>query len=406
MKLNNTDSLHMGLHACLHLGIITYIVVDKTFSAEPKYVLPLVLVGVTVSAAMSVFQILATSRKTYFTALSIHLGISMFLTPFLAPIQATEFLFFLAVILGISFQNPFPINLLFASLFNGIILSIRAFVLSRSAFEAQEVVSYEIELGLFLFLVTITTCLMVFYREKLIDSQSEAIRLDGLVDRLTKANLGYQEYAKTIEESSADNERKRVSRDIHDVVGYTLTNNITMMEAIKDMMRINPLGIASLVNSARENAEEGLARVREALHLLRGQRISYPKGRRAIEKLIFVFEQATGVVVELSLDNATWEYSPEVEFALYHVIQESLINAFRHGKASKIRIFFNTDLDTVTLKIRDNGGGSGQFKEDIGIAGMRERIEQLGGNLSAHAIADGFEVTASVQKVVEHENND
>ena len=246
---------------------------------------------------------------------------------------------------------------------------------------------------------------MIYYREKLIDNQRETSRLDSLVERLTIANLGYQEYAKTIEESSTENERKRVTRDIHDIVGYTLTNNITMMEAIKDMMRINPLGVASLVKSARENAEEGLAQVREALHILREQRIDHLKGHGAVEKLISIFEQATGVRVDFILNDGRWNFSKEIDFVLYHIVQESLMNAFRHGKANEIRIFLDADHDHLTLKIRDNGKGAGQLKEDIGIQGMRERTDRLRGTLTAHSIVDGFEVCAIIPIDGESEGN-
>jgi len=80
--------------------------------------------------------------------------------------------------------------------------------------------------------VTAIAFLMVSYRERLIDSEGEVARLDGLVERLVHSNVRYQEYAKMVEEASTENERKRIIRDIHDIVGYTLTNNITMMEAI------------------------------------------------------------------------------------------------------------------------------------------------------------------------------
>lgn len=405
-KLNRTDWFQLTIFAGFHTAAILYIVFDKVYARSPDYVLPLFIIGVAVAWASVSIQTLAASRIVYFIALCVQIAACLLLIPLIAPEQIVEFLLFSIALFGICLHNPFPINLIFAFIFNVGVLTIRALGFVRSGLPAGEILTFELELGLFITLVPIAFCMMIFYREKLIDNQREMGRLDGLVERLTRANLGYQEYARTIEESSIESERKRVTRDIHDIVGYTLTNNITMMEAIKDMMRINPLGVASLVKSARENAEEGLSQVREALHILREQRIDHPKGRRAVERLINIFEQATGVHVEFVLSNGSWNFAEEVDFVLYHVIQESLMNAFRHGKAHEIRIFLDSNLDELTLKIRDNGKGASQFKEDIGIAGMRERTEHLGGRLTAYTIIDGFEVFATIPMTMVNENND
>ena len=405
-KLTRIDWFQIAVSAGFHTGAILYIVIDRTFAGSLDHVLPLFLICVVTAWATSSIQTLATNRIVYFIALCIHIAVCLLLVPLTAPKQIVEFLLFSVVLFGICLHNPFPIDLIFASIFNVVALSIHAIVLVRSGLPSGEVLTHELELGLFITLVPIATCTMIYYREKLIDNQRETSRLDDLVARLTRANLGYQEYAKTIEESSIENERKRVTRDIHDIVGYTLTNNITMMEAIKDMMRINPLGVASLVKSARENAEEGLAQVREALHILREQRIDHLKGRGAVEKLISNFEQATGVQVHLILNDGRWIFSKEIDFVLYHVVQESLMNAFRHGKADEIRIFLDTDHDQLTLKIRDNGKGASEFKDDIGIDGMRERTEHLGGGLTAHSIVDGFEVCAIIPINGESDSND
>jgi signal transduction histidine kinase len=78
------------------------------------------------------------------------------------------------------------------------------------------------------------------------------------------------------------------------------------------------------------------------------------------------------------------------------VVQESLMNSFRHGKASRVRIFLRRQDEDIVLKVSDNGMGAAIFVEGIGLAGMRERLGKLGGTLSARGVAGGFDVIASV----------
>jgi signal transduction histidine kinase len=285
-----------------------------------------------------------------------------------------------------------------SAVINGIVVAGGWALLLGKGMPAYAVATHQLGYSLVALLLTAFTGLAVRYRERLIDSRAETTRLDLLMERLTRANLNYQEYAKSIQEFSIESERKRITRDIHDIVGYTLTNNITMMEAITDTMRTNPLGVPSLVSAARSNSEEGLARVREALHLLRETKIPYPTGLRAIDRLTTVFERATGVDVEFAYSELAWRFCGDIDSALYHVVQESLVNSFRHGKATRVRVFLEDEGARVRLSIKDNGEGKLEYTEGIGLLGMRERIEAVGGTFSARSKPWGFEVSVAVPK--------
>ncbi len=335
--------------------------------------------------------------KRYFAALTVHALCVISLARWIAGDLGLEVALFGSLTVGLCFYNPFPLSALLSAVANGIILIIRGFALCSHGLGARSVMEQELTYTLALAALTVLASGVVLYREHLIDYQKENERLDGLVDRLTRANVGYQEYAKSVEETSIEGERKRITRDIHDIVGYTLTNNITMMEAITDMMNINPLGVGHLVKLARNNAQEGLSRVREALHLLRGREIEYPKGLRAVERIARQFELATGVRVEFAFSEVPWDFPEELDSLLYHLVQVSLVNSFRHGKASLIRMFLARRGDTIEFKISDNGAGASEFVEGIGLSGMRERLARLGGSLLAGPVTGGFEVTAVVK---------
>lgn len=347
------------------------------------------------SLASLVAQVRARRVPAYFAAL----GAQIVATTLCVSLSRADIVLVIpllcALAAGICIHNPFPVAVAIALGATGAVLGVGALVHqddgADTAYRALVWMS-----AVFVAPVAVFSSLAIRYRETLIDTQAEAARLDALVDRLTRANLRYQEYATSVGESSTENERKRITRDIHDIVGYTLTNNITMMEAITDTMRLNPLGVAHLVEVARANAQEGLARARDALHQLRGRDIGYPRGKEAILRLTTIFEQATGVRTEVAFTDVPWQFAEELDSALYHVVQESLINSFRHGKATVIRLFLSRENGRILLRVRDNGLGAESMSEGIGLSGMRERLEKLGGDLTAGNAPGGFDVVASV----------
>ena len=119
-------------------------------------------------------------------------------------------------------------------------------------------------------------------------------------------------------------------------------------------------------------------------------------GISAIQKLVNTFENATGVKVQVEFSNMPWSTGIETDYILYHMVQEGMTNALRHGKATLIRILFWKEDSGIRISIQDNGEGSTEIKKGIGLIGMSERIEQRGGILNAYNIDGGFELSAWV----------
>jgi signal transduction histidine kinase len=245
-------------------------------------------------------------------------------------------------------------------------------------------------------LLSFAVCLMTKYREMLIPMQRNISRLNEAVIEVTKANFRYQDYAQEAEERSRRMERLRLTRDIHDVVGYTMTNAMMMTEAAKLMALNEPEKIPDFMERARRSIENGMNQIRGVLHSLRSHEEQQEEGFAGIVKLVRLFEIATGVHVRLEFGTVVWEFDTEVGSILYHFIQEGLINAFRHGKASEIRILFNREDRGISISIRDNGVGADTIEEGIGLQGMRERLSTVGGRLDLSPLVDGFAVSAYV----------
>jgi len=234
-----------------------------------------------------------------------------------------------------------------------------------------------------------------FLLKKYIDKENLARRMDKAVLHLTSANVGFQRYMRIVEEQSIINERNRITRELHDSIGYTLTNLIMLMEAAIRMKKEDFDELQLLNKKARDHAKEGFKEIRGALHSIRSMEMEKVKGITAIQKLITVFEQATGMKVDVEYCNLrNTVFSEEINVIIYRFIQEGMTNAFRHGNATHIRVNFWQDNSKIIVNIQDNGSGCNEVKEGMGLIGMRERLKHIGGKLSNINVTNGFLITA------------
>lgn len=330
-------------------------------------------------------------------ALGIRIAAFLAAMALVAGARPVEILLLCGLIAETAVYEPFPQNIVIGS---GVVLA--SLGIRQAAFMAGrhlalgEALFGQIDFLFLGFFLVASTGLASRYREELICVAREKKRLDETAVKLTRLNLQYQDFAASAAEAAMEDERKRITRDIHDVVGYTLTNNIAMMEAATDMMRRNPFGVPALIHTARENAQEGLDLIRDALYRLRRSEVQMPSGLRAVTRMCRIFERATGVRVRLELGNAAWSYGDAMDSALYHLVQEALINSFRHGRARTVTVQMAEQDGTVLASIGDDGRGAAVFREGIGLRGMRERIEALDGGLSFDGVHGGFTVLARI----------
>ena len=354
-----------------------------------RLLLPALLVATTASA------MLVKKLWTYYLLLAAQqLSIIGFVALFVrVPIAHTLALTF--VIIELSYIEPYPRSMLISlavlagSVF---IVAIDALLREKAASDWLTLIGPPVPLAALALLLPRVT----LYRENVAQLTHEREHLGDSVVSLTRANSEYQNYAVVATERAEEQERLRVTREIHDIVGYTLTNNIMLMEAALRLMHENVLALPSIIETARENAKEGLASIRAALYKLRSAELAYPAGVKAISRMVRTFEQATMVEVRCEFGNAPWTISEQVDAGLYHLVQECLVNSYRHGKAKHIRIMFYRQNDRVEVDIDDDGVGAADYTEGIGLKGMSERMAAVGGSVSVVARPGRFTVHASV----------
>ncbi len=307
-----------------------------------------------------------------------------------------ELILYSSLIIEISFYLSFPGNLIVQSIIFFLFIltqgDVSAWQLNISRVSIHDLIATTV------YSLTIITVSLMLKQStaKGIEKTKKIIHLDSAITQLTDANIGFQSYVKTLEMQTLIEERKRVSREIHDTVGYVLTNIIMMMEAAALLPNEKKTKRNEILLTAKGQAQKGLAETRAALRHLRNERIVKTYGTNMIKELVSVFQQATGIEIQVEYGNLAGFTNDRIDAIIFRTIQEGMTNAFRHGMATVIRINFWISGKKLRVSIHDNGIGSKEIVDGIGVAGMRERISGIGGTIDIRNVDDGFKIDVEI----------
>jgi Signal transduction histidine kinase len=198
---------------------------------------------------------------------------------------------------------------------------------------------------------------------------------------LAEINIQLQDIAAQAELTTVIKERTRIAREIHDVVAYTITNLLALLNTHREKLKAAGEIFPTELEQARTLARDGLGEVREVLRTLReGDHEKY-NGLASIKRLIAVFRQATGIEVDLNFGEVSQFLGESYEKVIYRVVQEALTNAFRHGQATQIFVSFCYYKGNIEVTVHDNGIGTINPSGGFGLIGIKERVAELGGSV-------------------------
>ncbi len=203
-------------------------------------------------------------------------------------------------------------------------------------------------------------------------------------------------------------ERTRIARELHDVVAHHMSLMAIRAESAPHRLGALPDPVRAEFGLLSGSAREALADMRRLLGVLRsyqppgkeqpGARAPQP-GLPDLPGLVDTARQA-GMTVELSAPPAPDRVPPGAGVCAYRIVQEALSNAGRHAAGAPVTVSVRHDADNVTLHVTNGpgvtaGSRANGHRPGHGLAGMRERVELLGGSLSAGpAPGGGFAVSA------------
>jgi signal transduction histidine kinase len=135
------------------------------------------------------------------------------------------------------------------------------------------------------------------------------------------------------------------------------------------------------ISFALDQANNGLKELRKTIHEVNNNQHLNINLIKMIYRLKTTIEYTTKISITFNHNNTPCTIGKHNDEIAYRVIQESLTNSIRHGKATNVHIYAGIENNGVRFIIQDNGVGFSELKEGFGIKGMRERIYHAGGRI-------------------------
>lgn len=251
--------------------------------------------------------------------------------------------------------------------------------------------------------VSVNMVLFIIYCISVIQNQRGTIdEVNTLYEKLSKANEDLRianeqlkEYSKITEKMGETRERNRLAREIHDTLGHTLTGILAGLDACLTTIDISPQETKKQLEMIAGVTRQGINEVRRSVNKLRPDALERLNLESAIRKMIMEVESVSNTRITFVSEVAPLKFDADEEDAIYRVIQESITNAIRHGKATQIRIHIESVNGEIILTIKDNGVGCKEMKKGFGTRHIVERIQMLKGSVEFDG-SDGFTVTARI----------
>ena len=189
--------------------------------------------------------------------------------------------------------------------------------------------------------------------------------------------------------SAQEEERKKISRELHDVIAQTLTTINVRLTALKKEAALSTKGLERSIACTQQLVEESVNIVHRFARELRPTVLDDLGLIPALHTFMKNFREETGIHVSLSAFAAVEQVNGEKRTVLYRVAQEALTNVARHAHASHAEVKIQKLDGGICMKIKDNGKGFQQERvlqaergRRLGLLGMRERLQMVGGNFT------------------------
>ncbi len=201
-----------------------------------------------------------------------------------------------------------------------------------------------------------------------------------------------------------EEERKRISRELHDVIAQTLAGINVRLGALKMEASVNAEGLEQNIAITQQLVQKSVEVVHRFARELRPSVLDDLGLIPALRTFLETYKEETGIRVSLSAFAAVEQVNGDKRTVLYRVAQEALANVARHAHASEATVKIEKLDGAVCLKIIDNGKGfpaervlHAKKQKRLGLLGMRERVEMVNGTFAIEsALGQGTTIQAQI----------
>lgn len=221
--------------------------------------------------------------------------------------------------------------------------------------------------------------------------------LESLVEQRTAALRRLSVKLLTVQ----DEERRRIARELHDSLGQDLT----AAKISLDMLAQESTCSSAYLQEARSLVDRSISDTRTLSHLLHPPLLDEAGFVSAARWYVEGFGRRSGISTELQLPEHTYRLPRQTETALFRILQEALTNVHRHSCSRTVEVRVEGDDSRVVLTVKDFGMGVPREVLDrfwktgnagVGLAGIRERLKELGGFLEIESNIDGTILRATI----------
>jgi len=187
-------------------------------------------------------------------------------------------------------------------------------------------------------------------------------------------------------------ERNRIARDIHDTLGHQWMATIMQLEMVEQLIHKEPDLAKQRIIEIKDTARESMKSVRGVVETL--QEDGKLTLTQALIGMILKFEKRSGLKIQYKFKGDI-EYKKHINDTVFRLVQESITNATRHGKAQNVTIEITFKKKIIVFEIKDDGIGATDITKGFGLNGMTERIKKIGGDIDFDG-SDGFKVSGII----------
>lgn len=212
-----------------------------------------------------------------------------------------------------------------------------------------------------------------------------------LLERLADSESRFRRISRGVLQLQEE-ERTRISRDLHDGIGQSLTALRIQLELLEQRAAERDRALSPDAASARELAESCLAEVRQLARVLRPPMLDDLGLGPTLRWLARTLQEKTGVAIELRLEGEEGRADPAVETIVYRLVQEALTNVIKHAAASSAAVTVSKENGRIRVRVEDAGRGfdvaqilSAAEEAGLGVRGMRDRVHFFNGRFTVRS---------------------